>query len=88
MMNLLEIIVSSIRILILDLELKLIDILLALLIRIHKEDSMAEFVRFEGKYKIFKSRTGEYIVKRAEDNYAVFITKSEYSAVDWCKRHG
>ena len=49
---------------------------------------MAEFVRFEGKYKIFKSRTGEYIVKRAEDNYAVFITKSEYSAVDWWKRHG
>ena len=49
---------------------------------------MAEFVRFEGKYKIFKSRTGEYIVKRAENNYAVFITKSEYSAIDWCKRHG
>lgn len=49
---------------------------------------MAEFVRFEGQYKIFKSRTGEYIVKRAEDNYAVFITKSEYSAIDWCKRHG
>ena len=87
-MKLLEIIVLSIRILILDLELKLIDILLVLLTRIHKEDSMAEFVRFEGQYKIFKSRTGEYIVKRAEDNYAVFITKSEYSAVYWCKRHG
>ena len=28
---------------------------------------MAEFVRFEGKYKIFKSRTGEHIVKRAEE---------------------
>lgn len=87
-MKLLEIIVLSIRILILDLELKLIDILLVLLTRIYKEDSMAEFVRFEGQYKIFKSRTGEYIVKRAEDNYVVFITKSEYSAIDWCKRHG
>ena len=64
------------------------DILLALLTRMHKEDSMAEFVRIEGQYKIFKSRTGEYIVKRAEDNYAVFITKSEYSSSDWCKRHG
>ena len=87
-MNLLEIIVLSIRILILDLELKLIDIVLALLTRIHKEDSMAEFVRFEGQYKIFKYRTGKYIVKREDDNYDVFITKSEYSAVDWCKRHG
>ena len=87
-MKLLKIIILSIRILILDVEAILIEILLALFERIHKEDSMAEFVRFEGKYKIFKSRTGEYIVKRAEDNYAVFITKSEYSAVDWCKRHG
>ena len=87
-MKLIKIIILSIRILILDVEAILIEILLALFERIHKEDSMAEFVRFEGKYKIFKSRTGEYIVKRAEDNYAVFITKSEYSAVDWCKRHG
>ena len=87
-MKLIKIIILSIRILILDVEAILIEILLALLARIHKEDSMAEFVRFEGKYKIFKSRTGEYIVKRAEDNYAVFITKSEYSAIDWCKRHG
>ena len=87
-MKLLKIIILSIRILILDVEAILIEILLALFERIHKQDSMAEFVRFEGKYKIFKSRTGEYIVKRAEDNYAVFITKSEYSAIDWCKRHG
>ena len=87
-MKLIKIIILSIRILILDVEAILIEILLALFERIHKEDSMAEFVRFEGKYKIFKSRTGEYIVKRAEDNYAVFITKSEYSAIDWCKRHG
>ena len=87
-MKLLKIIILLIRILILDVEAILIEILLALFERIHKEDSMAEFVRFEGKYKIFKSRTGEYIVKRAEDNYAMFITKSEYSAIDWCKRHG
>ena len=88
MMKLLKIIILSIRILILDVEAILIEILLALFERIHKEDNLVNYIRMEGNYRIFKTTTGEFVVKHKDGSSVSFITKSESSAIDWCRRHG
>lgn len=45
-----------------------------------------KFINFEGKYKIYELTTGNYIVKD-QNGKTVYVTRSEASAKDWCKRH-
>ena len=71
-----------------ELELQIVDKLIDILHRIRKEDYMANYVRTDGNYKIFKTTTGEFVVKPKDGSSVLFITRSESSAIDWCKRHG
>lgn len=47
---------------------------------------MPNLVQSYGKYKIFVTTTGDYIVRSAS-NQVVYTTKGLTSAIEWCKRH-
>ena len=86
-MDYLRIAVLYIRILFMELEIRIVDKLLNILHNTHKEDNLVNYIRMEGNYRIFKTTTGEFVVKHKDGSSVSFITKSESSEINWCGSH-
>ena len=60
-MDYLRIAVLYIRILFMELEIRIVDKLLNILHNTHKEDNLVNYIRMEGNYRILKTTAGKRI---------------------------